>query len=85
MTTLNSPEHYMALALQEAHAALRQREPEVPVGCVFVHTTSGAVLAAAHNETNLFRDATRHAEIVAIDDIIVKQGMPADIIKSCDL
>ena len=55
-------EAYMQLALAEAEAALA--ENEVPVGAVVVH--AGRVIAAAHNQRELLRDPTAHAEMVAI-------------------
>ena len=42
---------YMGLALEEARAALSMRE--MPVGCVFVHAATGAVLARGRNRTNI--------------------------------
>ncbi|CAD6926458.1 unnamed protein product [Tilletia controversa] len=41
---------------------------EVPVGCVFVR--GGEVIGAARNRTNEFMNATRHAELEAIDSIL---------------
>lgn len=41
---------------------------EVPVGCVFVR--DGRVIAKARNRTNELRNATRHAELEAIDGIL---------------
>ena len=55
-------EHYMRLALAEAHAALEL--DEVPVGAVIVH--DGRVIAAAHNQRESLRDPTAHAEMIAI-------------------
>ena len=54
---------FMRLAECEAEAALRMGE--VPVGCVFV--CDGRVVARGHNLTNTELDATRHAEMVAVD------------------
>ncbi len=88
MSELKSPEYYMELAIQEARAALHGNsttEPEVPVGCVFVNTETGEVLGVGHNQTNRTCNATRHAELVAIDDMLVRQSLPVDIIQSCNL
>jgi len=52
----------MRAALAEAKKALDERE--VPVGCVIVH--EGAVIGRGHNQVERMRDATAHAEIVAI-------------------
>ena len=78
----------MELALREARAALQgspTTEPEVPVGCVFVNAETGEVLGVGHNQTNRTCNATRHAEMVAIDDMLVRQSLPVDVIQSCNL
>jgi tRNA-specific adenosine deaminase 2 len=41
---------------------------EVPVGCLLVH--DGKEIAVGKNEVNETKNATRHAEIVAIDKIL---------------
>ncbi|KAK0209276.1 cytidine deaminase-like protein [Desarmillaria ectypa] len=43
---------------------------EVPVGCVFVR--DGVIIAKARNRTNELRNATRHAELEAIDQILAE-------------
>jgi len=53
---------WMAEALRLAEAALGR--DEVPVGCVIVH--DGRVIARAHNQREMLRDPTAHAEMVAI-------------------
>lgn len=53
---------YMAIALEEARLA--EAAGEMPVGCVVV--CDGAILARAHNECEARRDATAHAELLAI-------------------
>ena len=68
-------ERWMGEALEEARRALR--ENEVPVGCVFVDaapSSDAAVIARGHNVTNQARDATRHAELVAIDRLLLGGG-----------
>ncbi len=52
----------MRLALREAERALAH--DDVPVGALLVR--AGEVLAAAHNERQLRRDPTAHAEILAL-------------------
>ncbi|MBN1590147.1 MAG: nucleoside deaminase [Pirellulales bacterium] len=52
----------MRLAIEEAEAAMA--EDEVPVGAVIVH--EGKVVARAHNQRELLRDPTAHAEMIAI-------------------
>lgn len=55
---------YMSVAFTKAHEALSVGE--VPIGCVFV-TSSGDVLAETRNTVNQTKNATRHAEINAVD------------------
>ncbi|KIY69315.1 tRNA specific adenosine deaminase [Cylindrobasidium torrendii FP15055 ss-10] len=57
---------FMQLALDMAEEALAASE--VPVGCVFVR--EGKVIARARNRTNELRNATRHAELEAIDQML---------------
>jgi tRNA(adenine34) deaminase len=52
----------MRLAIAEAEAALA--EDEVPVGAVIVH--SGRVIGSAHNQREMLKDPTAHAEMIAI-------------------
>jgi len=52
----------MRIAFREAQKALEIEE--VPVGAVIVH--DGAVIAKAHNQRELLRDPTAHAEMIAI-------------------
>jgi len=58
------PEEYMDLALREARRAFEA--DEVPVGAVLVENVTGRVVARAHNQRELLRDPTAHAEILAI-------------------
>jgi len=46
---------------------------EVPVGCVFVR--DGRIIARARNRTNELRNATRHAELEAIDEILADRTL----------
>ncbi len=55
-------EYFMRLALREASQALDHED--VPIGAVIVH--GGEVIAAAHNERELRRDPTAHAELLAL-------------------
>jgi len=55
-------EQGMRAALREAEASAEV--DEVPVGCVIVH--DGLVIGRGHNQVESLRDATAHAEIVAI-------------------
>lgn len=54
----------MHLALEQARAAAEAGE--VPVGCVIAR--DGQVVSAAGNRIMRDRDATRHAELVALQD-----------------
>src|SRR5438128_2606276 len=53
----------MEMALEEAGAAVA--EDEVPVGAVIVSFQRG-VIGRAHNQRELLRDPTAHAEMIAI-------------------
>lgn len=53
---------YMRLALAEAEQALADNE--VPVGAIIVQ--GERVIAAAHNQREMLRDPTAHAEMIAI-------------------
>ena len=53
---------WMHLALIQAQLAFEQGE--VPIGAVVVY--NGQVIAAAHNEKELRKDPTAHAEVLAI-------------------
>src|SRR5438552_8438711 len=53
----------MEMALEEAHAAADA--DEVPIGCVIVSLERG-VIGRAHNQRELLKDPTAHAEMIAI-------------------
>jgi tRNA(Arg) A34 adenosine deaminase TadA len=72
----------MGAALCEAEAALAVNE--VPVGCVFVHARDG-IIGRGHNNTVASCNATRHAELEAIDKILGEHGHSADVISECTL
>lgn len=55
-------EDYMRMALREAQRAAD--EGEVPVGAIIV--IADQIVAKAHNQVELLKDATAHAEILAI-------------------
>ncbi len=61
---------YMRLALEEAGLALEKGE--VPVGAVIVRGSE--IIARAHNMKERWKDATAHAEMVAIRQAVEKLG-----------
>jgi tRNA(adenine34) deaminase len=68
----------MRLALREAERAAEANE--VPTGCVIVRPSqhsievSPRVLARAHNQTEMLKDPTAHAEILAITQAAAALG-----------
>lgn len=69
---MDSAEHekYMRMALRQAEAAVDRGE--VPAGCVIVHAAAGGggadrtIIGRAHNQVELLKDPTAHAEMIAI-------------------
>jgi tRNA(adenine34) deaminase len=59
---IRDDEDGMRAALREAHASLAR--DEVPIGCVIVH--DGMIVGRGHNRVEGLKDATAHAEILAI-------------------
>ena len=55
-------EHYMKQALLEAEKAFE--EEEIPVGAVIVY--DNRIIARAHNQREMLKDPTAHAEMIAI-------------------
>lgn len=72
LPTMTYHERFMQLALEQA--GLARELDEVPVGAIVVR--DGAVIASAHNETVARRDATAHAELLAIQRAAVATGDP---------
>ena len=72
MLTSQFHDHFMRLALREAEKAAAAEE--VPAGCIIVQKPQGPdqplaavkVLARAHNQTEMLKDATAHAEMIAL-------------------
>ncbi len=58
----NDDEKWMLEALKEAQKAFKK--DEVPIGAVVVK--EGRVIARGHNQVEMLRDATAHAEMLAI-------------------
>eukprot|EP00054_Salpingoeca_dolichothecata_P011524 m.63929 g.63929 ORF g.63929 m.63929 type:complete len:172 (+) comp19506_c0_seq5:137-652(+) len=73
----------MQEALKQAKNAMNQGE--VPVGCVFV--SNNKIVATGHNETNADKNATRHAELVAIDRIYnaMSKEEASQLLRTCTL
>lgn len=64
---MNVPDNkYMDVAFAFAQEALKKGE--VPVGCVFVYESE--VIGGGRNYVNDSKNATRHAELVAVDQVI---------------
>ena len=59
---LHSDSYFMAEALRQAVRAYEAEE--VPVGAVIVR--EGLVIARAHNQVEMLKDATAHAEMLAL-------------------
>jgi tRNA(adenine34) deaminase len=59
---LHSDSYFMSEALRQARRAWEQEE--VPVGAVIVH--EGRIIARACNQVETLKDATAHAEMLAI-------------------
>lgn len=59
---LQSDQYFMSEALRQARKAWACEE--VPVGAIIVH--EGRIIARAHNQVETLKDATAHAEMLAI-------------------
>jgi tRNA(adenine34) deaminase len=59
---LHSDTYFMGEALRQALRAWEAEE--VPVGAIVVH--EGRIIARAHNQVEMLKDATAHAEMLAI-------------------
>ncbi|MBO4287400.1 MAG: nucleoside deaminase [Kiritimatiellae bacterium] len=73
-------EYFMRLALREAQRSAE--EGEVPAGCVIVEQPAPdallpaavRVLGRAHNQTERLKDATAHAEMIALTQAAAAKG-----------
>ena len=63
-------ERMMREALKEGRAAAAK--DEVPVGAVIVH--AGSVIARAHDQVEMLKDPTAHAEMIAITQAAAHLG-----------
>ncbi|XP_076762409.1 tRNA-specific adenosine deaminase 2 [Xylocopa sonorina] len=57
---------WMNIALQKANDSLKAGE--VPVGCLFIYNNE--IIATGNNTVNKTRNATRHAELNCIDQVL---------------
>jgi len=57
-----SDEYFMKMAIREAKVALEAGE--IPVGAIIV--SQNQILTRAHNQTELLKDVTAHAEMIAV-------------------
>jgi len=62
MLDINSDEFFMGEALRQAEKAFKAEE--VPIGAVVVQ--AGRIIARAFNQVELLKDATAHAEMLAV-------------------
>jgi tRNA-specific adenosine deaminase 2 len=77
-------ELFMRAALEEGRVALRNGE--IPVGCVFVDSSSGEVVAKGSNRTNETKNGTSHAELVCIQDLMARGVWDKDKdLSTCEL
>jgi tRNA(adenine34) deaminase len=63
-------EYFMRLAIREAERA--RYHDDVPIGAVVVH--DGEVIGVGHNERELRRDPTAHAEVIALREAAAALG-----------
>ena len=70
MRTLLNDEYFMLRALAEAEIAFENGE--VPVGAVVVHGTR--IIGRAYNQVETLKDATAHAEILALTQAAAALG-----------
>ncbi|MDQ3141496.1 MAG: nucleoside deaminase [Bacteroidota bacterium] len=79
MLHIYTDEHFMKLALAEAEKA--KEAGEIPIGAILVH--GNQILSRAHNQTELLKDVTAHAEILAIT--AASQFLQNKYLKGCTL
>jgi tRNA(adenine34) deaminase len=74
-----SDEDFMRLALKEASYALEA--DEIPVGAVVVY--NGKVVGKGHNQVELLKDVSAHAEMIALT--AASQKMNSKYLQDCTL
>lgn len=57
---------WMNIALSKAEESFKAGE--VPVGCIFIYKNE--IIASGNNTVNETKNATRHAEIICIDEVL---------------
>jgi tRNA(adenine34) deaminase len=72
MAATPDPDALMAIALDEARAALAH--DDVPIGAVVADARTGEVLARRHNEREAACDPVAHAEVLALRDAAGARG-----------
>ena len=70
MELAGGDEYFMRMAIRQA--ILAENAGDVPVGAVIVH--SGAIIGRAHNQVELLKDPTAHAEMIAITQAAAALG-----------
>ena len=70
MLEVQSDEYFMGEALRQAQKAYKLEE--VPIGAVVVR--EGRIIARAYNQVELLKDATAHAEMVALTQAEAAMG-----------
>lgn len=73
----------MTEAIKQGQYALEYGE--IPVGCVFVNTKDSKIIGYGSNKTNATRNGTKHAELVALDDMLINQKLDVSVLRDCDL
>lgn len=76
---LTGDEHFMREALRQARKAAKQ--DEVPIGAVIVH--EGRIIARAWNQVETLKDATAHAEMLALTQ--AESALGDWRLENCDL
>ncbi len=64
-------------------AKLSRDASEIPVGAVIVDSVTGNIIASSHNEVELRKDPSAHAELLAIQRACTAKG--SKFLETCDL